>query len=203
MLILGLTGGIACGKSHVASVLAAMGCRVLDGDRIARTLTAPDGAALPDIRAAFGAGMLDANGALNRKALGQLIFHDPAARAKLDAIMQPLIRSRIEAALREKTEAVTVLEMPLLFEQQLDRLCDRVWCVSLPENKQLSRLMLRDGLTEQQAMERIRSQLPLADKRMRSDVVIDTSGTHDMTADAVRLLLANEQKLWLERIPHE
>lgn len=202
-LTLGLTGGIACGKSHVAAVLAALGCRVLDGDRISRQLTAPGGIALPAIRAAFGCAVLDESGALNRKALGELIFHDPAQREKLDAIMRPLIRAEIDRALQTETDAVTVLEMPLLFEQRLDRLCDRVWCVSLPESEQLARLMRRDGLNELQATERIRSQLPLKDKRLRSDVVIWTAGTHDATAQAVRLLLMNEQKLWSERKANE
>ena len=179
MRILGLTGGIACGKSNVSAWLSEQGAVVIDGDLLSRELTAPGGEALPALREAFGEGVFDGK-TLDRRALGALVFSDDAQRAKLDAVMQPLLRRLILRRIgeaRESGASVCVLDMPLLYEKELDRLCDAVWCVWLPEEEQLERLMARDGFTREEAEQRLRSQLPAKDKADRADVVIDTSGT--------------------------
>ena len=198
MLVLGLTGGIACGKSNISATLAGLGAVIVDGDLLSRELTAPDGDALPAIREAFGDGVFHPDGTLNRRALGSIVFGDDKAREALDGVMQPLLRElilqRIEQA-RHASAAVCVLDMPLLYEKGLDALCDRVWCASLPEETQLQRLMDRDGFTREEALARLRSQLPTAEKARRADVVIDTSGTIQYTKECVTSLYAREVSL--------
>ena len=195
MRTIGLTGGIACGKSNVSSELRRLGAFVIDGDVISRELTAPGGAALPAIREAFGESVFAAPDVLDRKALGALIFSDGAARERLDAVMQPLILREILRRMdeaRAKGEALCVLDMPLLYEKGLDRLCDAVWCVSLPEETQLERLMARDGIGREAALARVRSQMDAREKARRADVVIDTSGSIGYTTSLVGPLYQRE-----------
>ena len=195
MQILGLTGGIACGKSNISRILRDLGAVIIDGDVLSRELTAEGGAALPDIKAAFGDGVFHPDGTLNRRALGAVVFADDAARNRLDAIMQPLLLTMILRDIedaRHRGAAVCVLDMPLLHEKQLDRLCDRVWCAYVPRQTQLERLMQRDGFTREEAESRLRSQLPAEEKASRADVVIDTSGPMDYTKECVIRLFALE-----------
>lgn len=198
MRIIGLTGGIACGKSNISDTLQALGAVIIDGDVLSRELTAPRGAALPDIRQAFGDAVFHPDGTLNRKALGEVVFASAAARKALDTLMQPrlrvLILQRVNDA-REAGAALCVLDMPLLYEAGLDALCDRVWCVYVPEETQLARLMARDGFTREQALARIRSQMPAEEKAARAQVVIDTSGAIDYTRAMVPALYAQELAL--------
>ncbi len=195
MRILGLTGGIACGKTNISQTLAELGACIIDGDVLSRELTAPGGPALAPIRKAFGSAVFLANGTLNRRALGNAIFADDAKRAALDGIMQPMIRSlilqRMEEA-RQRGEKLCVLDMPLLYEKDLHPLCDRVWCAYIPWETQLSRLMARDGFTLAQAEDRLRSQMSALDKANRADVVIDTSGSIAQTKEIVRQLYLKE-----------
>ena len=195
MLVLGLTGGIACGKSTISQTLSELGAVIVDGDLLSRELTADGGAALPDIRAAFGDGVFHPNGTLNRRALGAVVFADDTVRDKLDAIMQPLLLTLILRSIEDARlsgAAVCVLDMPLLYEKDLDRLCDRVWCAYIPQETQLERLMQRDGFTPEEAENRLRSQLPAEEKAARADVVIDTSGPMDYTKECVISLYAKE-----------
>lgn len=198
MRIIGLTGGIACGKSTVSAALKALGACIVDGDALSRELTAPGGPALPALRAAFGDGVFLPDGTLNRRALAEVIFHDDGARRTLDGLMQPMLRRLIEARIRDAREAgcpVCVLDMPLLYEAGLDALCDTVWCVSLPRPAQLERLMARDGLTCEQAEARLRSQLPPEEKARRAQIIIDTSGSIQYTKERLPALYARELAL--------
>ena len=182
--VIGLTGGIACGKSNVSDALGQLGAVIVDGDRLSRQLTAEGGAALPEIRKAFGAEVFTQGGKLDRKALARAIFADSGARERLDGIMQPMILELIRTEMEHAQKCgaqVCVLDMPLLYEKRLDLLCDTVWCVALPEETQLSRLMARDGLSVEEARQRMASQLPAAEKARRADVVIDTSGSVEET----------------------
>ena len=198
MKIIGLTGGIACGKSNVSNALRELGAFIIDGDAIAHDITRPGGMALPALREAFGNGVFTADGALNRRALGALVFSDNQARATLDGVMQPMIRQEIQrlmAQAREQSTSLCVLDMPLLYETGLDAWCDRVWCVTLPRETQLERLMFRDGLTRQEAEARVSSQLPAEEKAARAQVVIDTSGTIGYTKAMIPPLYAEEVRL--------
>ena len=191
-IVIGLTGGIACGKSLVSGALAAAGCRIIDGDLLSRELAAPGGPVLPDIRAAFGAEVFLPDGQLDRRRLGQLVFSDPEALARLNALYRPHLIRLIEQRLREAKDAgapAAVLDMPLLFEAGLDRLCDTVWCVTLPEEEQLRRLTVRDGLTREAARQRVASQMPAAERAARSDRLLDNSGPPEKTVAAARRLL--------------
>ena len=198
MRTIGLTGSIACGKSNVSAVLRELGAAVVDGDLLSRELTAPGGPALPAIRKAFGDGVFLPDGTLNRRALGNLVFASDAARQQLDGLMQPLLRSLILRRMEEARAGgakICVLDMPLLFEAGLDALCDTVWCVHLPREEQLRRLMARDGLTLPQAEARLRSQLSSDEKASRAQVVIDTSGSIDDTRAMIPALYARELDL--------
>lgn len=195
MRIIGLTGGIACGKSTISATLAELGAIIIDGDALARELTVPNGVALPAIRQAFGDSVFLADGTLNRRALGQIVFSDKSALEQLDALMQPLLLEMITAgvdAARQAGAIACVLDMPLLYEKNLDRLCDRVWCAWLPEDVQLERLIARDGFTREEALNRIHSQMPTDEKAARADIVIDTSGPIQYTKDCIRTLYAQE-----------
>lgn len=198
MRIIGLTGGIACGKSNVSETLRELGAVIIDGDLLSRELTVPGGPALPGIRTCFGDGVFHPDGTLNRRALGAVVFGSDEKRAALDAIMQPLLRQlilrRIEDA-RLQGAALCVLDMPLLYEAGLDELCDRVWCVYIPRETQLERLMARDGFTLEEAEARLRSQLPAKEKADRAQVVIDTSASIGYTKAMIPPLYAQEIRL--------
>lgn len=177
MRVIAITGGIASGKTTVLNHLKTLGAACIDADAISRTLTAPGGAALPAIRQAFGQGVFQQDGALNRRALGALVFGDGEARGRLNAIVHPLVRAEMERQLRRlrlQGERVAVLDVPLLYESGMETLADEVWLVAVPAEVQLQRLMARDGYTREEALARIHSQMPLEQKRARADLVIDT-----------------------------
>ena len=182
--VIGLTGGIASGKSNLSAALHALGAEVIDADRISRALTAPGGPALPAIRAAFGNSFFHGE-ELDRKALGRLVFSDPEALNRLNGLTHPLILQEIRERLRALEQAgvpVCVLDAPLLYEAGLDSLCDTVWCAWLPKEQQIRRLRERDGLTRKEAKRRIASQMPPREKKRRSDLVIDTRGSREESA---------------------
>lgn len=197
MRIIGLTGGIACGKSNVSAALAALGATIIDGDMLSREAVAPGSEGLKAIRIAFGDDVFHADGSLNRRMLGDRVFQNPEEKAKLDGIMQPLIRSLTVARMQEAANQgakVCVLDMPLLYEFGYDTLCDTVWCVYIPPEKQLQRLMERDHMTRQQALNRIASQMPAAEKAAKAQTVIHTDGTLEETQNLVRQLYAREME---------
>lgn len=175
--MLGLTGGIACGKSTVARHLESLGAVHIDADAISHALTAPGGAALGRIREVFGEGVFHADGTLDRKALGALIFSDEEQKRALEGILHPMVQhgmlSMADEAAREGKK-VCVLNVPLLYETAMDCMCDEVWVVSLPLEKQIVRLMNRDRLTREQALARIHSQMPIEEKEARASHVFRT-----------------------------
>jgi dephospho-CoA kinase len=179
MKVIGLTGGIASGKSMVASRLMQLGARIIDADLIARQLTEPGSEVLREISRMFGSQYLDEQGNLRRKALGNLIFSDPVQRERLDRLMQPRIREEISRQLIQaelEGAAVLVLVAPLLLEAGLEDLVDEVWVVALDRENQKKRLMQRDNLTEEQAEGRLASQSSLAEKLGKATRVIDNRG---------------------------
>ncbi len=195
MQIIGLTGGIACGKSTISLTLRELGAVIIDGDVLSRELTRPEGAALPAIRDRFGDGVFLTDGTLDRRALGRVVFSDDTARADLDGIMQPLLRTLILRDIEQARDAgadVCVLDMPLLYEKELDGLCGRVWCAFVPREEQLRRLMARDGFTREEAEMRLASQLPAREKAARADVVIDTGSPIQYTKERIIQLFHQE-----------
>ena len=191
MRIIGLTGGIACGKSTIARWLKAEGAVVIDADAISHALTLPKGKALPAIFSAFGDEIRLPDGSLNRKALAEAVFADEAKRVRLNAILHPLIAEEIQKKLdtcRKNDVSVVLLDIPLLYEVGMETLANEVWCVSAPEDVQIQRLLTRDGLTPEQSVRRIQSQLPLAEKERRANAVIRTDQPEaDTHAEVLRL----------------
>lgn len=177
MKIIGLTGGIACGKTTVAGMLSKLGAVILDADAISRELTAPGGDALPTIREAFGSDVFLPDGTLNRAALAAQVFSDEDKLLTLNRITHPMILDRLAggiAACRESGVPIVVLDVPLLFEVHADALADLTVCVTAPREVQIDRLYTRSGLSRKQAIRRIESQMPVAQKAALSDVVLDT-----------------------------
>ncbi len=181
MRVIAVTGGIGSGKSTVAALYRAQGVPVLDADTISRALTAPGGEALPAIREAFGPAVFQADGSLDRAALARLVFGaDPAPLAKLNAILHPLIRLRMLAALdacRKADAPAVLLDVPLLFETGMDQLADAVVCVTAPLAVRLRRLRRRDGLSREAALSRIRRQNTAEATERLSDYVLSTHTT--------------------------
>ncbi len=175
--VLGLTGGIGCGKSEAAAYLESLGAKHIDADAISRACTDVGGCALPKIREVFGDGVFGENGMLNRRGLGNIIFNNPAAKRALENIIHPLVQKtimdEIDAA-SAKGIPVTVLNVPLLFETGMDVLCDETWVMSADEDVQVERICSRDGMSEDQARARIRSQMAQHERNERATKVINT-----------------------------
>jgi dephospho-CoA kinase len=191
MLKVGLTGGIATGKTYVSRRLREAGVPVVDADALARQAVAPGTEGLAAVVHRFGTDVLTADGALDRPALGRIVFADEAARRDLEAIVHPIVRRRTAeffAALPADTP-VAVADIPLLFETHRERTFDRVVVVACAPATQLQRLMARDGLSREAAEQRIAAQLPIEEKVRRADYVIHTDGTFDETDAQVSALV--------------
>lgn len=198
--VVGLTGGIGTGKSSVARQLAALGATVIDADAIVRRLQAPGAPALAEIVAAFGNGVLDAGGALDRARLADLVFRDPAARARLNAIIHPRVGAEMArelASAREADAPLVVLDIPLLFESRLAGRSgaaslpfDATLLVYCPREAQIERTMARDRATRAEVERRLDAQLPIEEKRALADYVIDNAGDPADTERQVRELFA-------------
>jgi dephospho-CoA kinase len=182
---IGLTGGIASGKSSVGQLLAARGLPVLDADVYAREALAPGSPGAQAVLARYGT--------LDRAALGRIVFADGAERQWLEQLVHPLVRARFAAELERLAAApVVVLMIPLLFEAGLEALCSEVWLVDCEEDQQLARLMARDQLSEADARARIAAQWPLARKRGLADVVLNNRGSATALQGEVERALAPE-----------
>ncbi|MTD38671.1 dephospho-CoA kinase [Erwinia sp. CPCC 100877] len=186
-MVLGLTGGIATGKSTVSQVFKATGFPIVDGDVIAREVVETGQPALKEIAAAFGEQILDEAGGLHRKKLGQIIFSDSVKRARLNEIMSPYLRTAIlsELQLKKKQAPLVILDIPLLYEGGYEQFVDQVAVVYVTEKIQMKRLMDRDHLTENEARKRISSQWPIDQKKQRADIVFDNQGSKETTKRTV------------------
>lgn len=191
MLTIALTGGIACGKSTVAGMLAELGAAVIDADAISRGLTAADGLALPAIRERFGDGVFHPDGTLNRAALSAIVFADEQALHALNGITHPLIFRQMQEqaeACRKRGAEIVVLDVPLLFETGMQHLGDIVACVHCPQETQIDRLKARNAMSREEALSRMESQMPVEEKARRSDVAIDTDCSLEALYETVHKL---------------
>ena len=180
MKIVGLTGGISSGKSTVSSYLKQLKIPVIDADKVARKVVEPNSQGAKEIRKAFGSDVFKKDGSLNRQKLGELVFSNTENRKKLDELLQPLIKIMILEeieAYRQKGENMIVLDLPLLFEKNYEKLCEEIIVVYVPKELQLERLMKRNQYTKQEALSRIDSQLSIEEKRKRATVLFDNQGT--------------------------
>ncbi|MFV0980455.1 dephospho-CoA kinase [Latilactobacillus sakei] len=188
---LGLTGGIATGKTTVSQMLAQQGIPIIDGDQVAHQVLANNQSVQAQIQATFGKQLVQ-DGQVDRAALGKLVFGNQAALAQLNAITAPVIRETIMTEMAQaKVHQVplVVLDLPLLYEQHYETVCDGVLVIYLPVEKQLARLRARNQLSREDALKRINSQASLAEKRDRADFVIDNQGSLDQLEAQLKTVL--------------
>lgn len=184
--ILGLTGGIACGKSTISAYLKEFGLPVIDADECSRAVVEKGSIGLEKLTEIFGSKILENDGTLNRKALGQIVFLDSEQLSLLNSVMEPLIREEISRRLNQENNAdLVVLDAPLLIEQHYDKICDFIMTIDVSKKIQLERLIERDNLSEDEAKSRIESQLSSRERNGFADVVIDSSGTVEQTRKQV------------------
>ncbi len=194
MKLIGLTGGIATGKSTFAAALRALGAPVIDADLLARAAVAKGTPGLAAIAAAFGEDALGPDGELDRRRMAELVFADARERARLESILHPRVRKLFReerARLEGEGHAVAFYDVPLLYEVGLDREVDLVVVVWAPRESQIGRLASRDGLSRAEAEARLATQLPIDEKAARADLVIVNDGDRlDLEGKAARLLAA-------------
>jgi len=195
--IVGITGGIACGKTTATEHLQSLGALVLDADVESRAATAPNGAALPAIREKFGDEVFHEDGTLNRQALGRIVFSDIDRRHALEAIIHPMIQHKMISDLQEAErngEPVVFLSVPLLYETGMDALCDETWVLALDRETQLSRLMERDSMDMESAQRRIDSQMNPEEREAKANVVIRTNRSIEQTRAELSALYRDLKK---------
>ncbi len=184
MLAVGLTGGIACGKTVIRRRFDARGVPTLDADRVVHGLFAPGPNVTKDVRERFGANVLAADGSVDRKALGAVVFRDAVERESLEAIVHPRVFEAVETFFdnaRNTSAAVAVVDAALMYETGSWERYDRVVVAYCPSEMQQQRLMTRDRMSREKAQRRIALQMPVEEKRERADYVIDTTGTIEDT----------------------
>ncbi len=175
--VVGLTGGIGSGKSLVANMFADRGASIVDTDQIAHALTGPNGAAMPDILAEFGTHMADSRGAMDRAKMRELVFREPPAKRRLEAILHPMIRDATLAAAADASGDYVMLAIPLLVESGAwKQRVNRVLVIDCPEEVQVARVMARNGLAEDQVRAIMATQVPRAVRLAAADDVIDNGG---------------------------
>jgi dephospho-CoA kinase len=176
MILVGLTGGVATGKSTVAKMFARCGAVVIDADQLARKAVQPGKPAWREIVRTFGRGILNPDRTINRRALGAIVFHDKKKLRRLERIVHPRVareQARLtKQALRNNPNAVVIYDVPLLFEAGIDKRVDKTIVVTADRETQIARLAKRNGLTRAEALRRIKSQWPLSRKIRRADIVI-------------------------------
>ena len=193
--VIGLTGGIATGKSSAARFFTEQGIPVIDADQLARDAVLPGSPALDQIISLFGREMLNNDGLLDRKRLGELVFSDLEKRRQLESILHPEIRRRAEDLISQAADAGhqrLIYMAPLLIEAGATDRVDTVWVVTVRPEIQLERLMQRDGISREQAERLIDSQMPLSEKERCGSVVIDNSGTEAQTRMVLETVWAKE-----------
>ena len=190
--LLGLTGGIASGKSTISRYFSEKSIPVIDADIVARQVVEPGEIGLRRIVNTFGEDVLQDSGELNRKKLGQIIFNDDQKRTQLNDMLSELIRENILSQIKHyqsKNASLIVLDIPLLFEGRYDSIVDEVMVSYIPREVQLTRLMARDNLYKEDALKRIDSQMSLDKKKELADVVINNTGSIDKTLQQVNAWL--------------
>lgn len=196
MFKIGLTGGIASGKSTVLTYFKDKGIPYIDADIVAREVVEPGTEGLKAIVDTFGSNVLHADGTLNREALGAIVFHNEEKRQLLNSCLKTHIRNRImelTSQYEQGNTPILIYDIPLLIEGEWYTMMDEVWLVYVNEMTQIERLMSRNGYTREDALARINSQMRLDDKRAYADVIIDNNGTpHDLTVQL--------NTIWNERI---
>lgn len=200
-LVIGLTGGIASGKSTISAMFTDLGITVIDADIEARLAVEPGEKAYNDIVSHFGTEILADDRTINRPKLGEIIFNNEEKRLLLNSIVHPAVRERMaqkRAKAEEANEKAVVLDIPLLFESKLTGLVEKIIVVYVDEKTQLERLMKRNGFSEEEAFSRIKSQMPLKDKVSLADAVIDNSDSIEQSRQQLKDILTKWEILRAE-----
>lgn len=194
--IIGITGGIASGKSTVTDFLRKQGYQVIDADQVVHELQEPGGRLYQALLSAFGSAILQEDGRLDRPKLGAMLFGNPELLAQSSQLQNQIIREELARRrdLLAETEAVFFIDVPLLFELQYEDWFDQVWLLDVTEETQISRLMARNALSLEEAEKRIAAQLSLQEKRKRADVLIENNGSVEETLAQVDQLLKTERR---------
>lgn len=199
MLRVGLTGGLASGKSFVGEALAGLGCHLLKADELGHRLLTPGTEVYGRVVAEFGPSILDAEGRIQRRALGAVVFADPEKLARLNAIVHPAVIEEeerwMERIAREDPHGIAVVEAAILIETGSYRRFDRIVLAVCSREQQIERAMKRDGLSREEALQRLERQMPLEEKRKFADFIIDTSGEKEQTLAQVRRLYEELRRL--------
>ena len=192
MITIGLTGGIASGKSTVSAELRKQGVPIFDADQNARDAVAKGSKGLAMVAAAFGSEYLTEEGELNRPKVSELVFHDKAALKALESILHKIVCENAEQFLQQQRQlgTIAVLDVPLLIETGWHKQVDKVWLVAVSRRQQIERAMLRSGMTEAEVEARIDAQMSLEEKKRFADVVLDNSGSLEHTLAHVQQELA-------------
>lgn len=193
MITIGLTGGIASGKSTVSAELRRLGLPIFDADAEAKLAVAKGSEGLAQVIAALGSEYLTAEGELNRAKVAERVFHDKEALKTIEAIIHKIVWARAEQFMQDNRSAkkqLAVLDVPLLIECGWHKLVDSVWLVAVSRKQQIERAMLRSGMTADEVEARIAAQMSLAEKKKYADIVLDNSGTLEETLAAVHKELA-------------
>jgi dephospho-CoA kinase len=195
MKIIGLTGGIASGKSTVSRALQDLGAIVIDADEVAHTIIEPGKPAWEDIVEHFGSEVLNPDQTIDREKLGAIVFNDPERLQELNQITHPRVGEQFKQMIKniksQQADAVLFIEVPLLYETHMDRICDEVWVVWVDEETQIQRLMKRDGLSREDALKRIDAQMSLDEKARRADFVIDNRFSVEETIESATIYYNN------------
>ena len=186
MHTIGITGNIGCGKSTVLCMLAALGARVIDADKLAHSVMRAGTPVSEAVVAEFGRDIVGPDGEINRPALGRVVFSDPTALRRLEAIVHPAVRAELQGQIAAATEPVVVVEAIKLVEGGLYRMLDVLWVVTCDPEQQIARLVQQRGMSRADALQRINAQAPIAEKLPLADVVIDNSGSVAATWEQVR-----------------
>ena len=185
MLKVGLTGGLACGKSFVGQALARLGCHLIEADRLGHEVLLPEGEAYADVVREFGAGILNEDGTIDRKRLAAEVFGKPEQLATLNRLVHPHVFRReqelMDGFARTDPRGITVVEAAILIETGSYKKFDRIILVECDEQKQLERALERDGVNRDQVLARLSRQMPIAEKRKFTHYVINTSGSKEDT----------------------
>lgn len=197
-MIIGLTGGIASGKSTVSSLFHRHGASIVDADRIAREVVEPGRPALQAVVEAFGQRTLNEDGTLNRKRLGEIVFQDADKRKQLESILHPeirrIMRERLNKLERDNPRGLHIADIPLLFESGLQSMVEEVVLVYVPPEVQIERLIARDNLSREQAEQRLAAQFPIERKKAMADYMIDNSGSVEQTEQQVITYIRRKEK---------
>jgi dephospho-CoA kinase len=199
MLRVGLTGGLASGKSFVGRHLAELGCFLVQADELGHRVLDPGGEAYEGVVAEFGREILNADGTVNRRALATLVFNQPERLEKLNALVHPPVRARsrklIDDFAATHPDGIAVIEAAILIETGSSRTYDKLIVAVCSEEQQIERAMARDHLSREEVLDRLKRQMPLAEKVKYADYVIDTSGTKEHTIAQTRNLYQRLRKL--------